>query len=338
MIRHEEELGLGGRSGLLVALVPGEEALGRARAADDFPHLALHLPVEDDVEPVVEHPGEIALRQHDETGLEGLQLADGLLPEVVAHAMRIVAAVTVDAHFLHPVFQGVFHRSPQFLLAKVQLGHVLPFSILGRPGDAAVGLVLIPLGMLGKPHVVPGGVVGHPVEHHFHSLGLGGVHQGFQFIQRAVQAVHLLVIPDAVGRPERFVSGQPRQDVLSFGIHRHQVQDVRTQGLDLVQPRLHLAEGAGVAVQFQVHLVDLVMVTGRRRQREHFRGIGNAGFRDGLLPAGTGLLAGGDDGQRLRLPAATGGENEQGRCQEYCLSHFVTGFLASRGPVRGPGP
>ena len=252
--------------------------------------------------------------------------------------MRIVAAVTVDAHFRHPVFQGVFHRSPQFLLAEIQLGYILPLSILGGPGNAAVGLVFIPLGMLGKPHVVPGGMVGHPVEHHFHSLGLGGVHQGFQFIQRAVQAVHLLVIPDAVGRSERLVSGQSRQDVLPFGIHRHQVQDVRTQGLDLVQPRLHLAEGAGVAVQLQVHLVDLVMVTGRRRQREHFRGIGNAGLRDGLLPAGTGLLAGGDDGQRLRLPAATGGENEQSRCQEYCLSHFVTGFLASRGPVRGPGP
>ena len=225
--------------------------------------------------------------------------------------MRIVAAVTVDAHFRHPVFQGVFHRSPQFLLAKVQLGHVLPLSVLGGPGNAAVGLVLIPLGMLGKPHVVPGGVVGHPVEHHFHSLGLGGVHQGFQFIQRAVQAVHLLVILDAVGRAERRVSRHSRQDGLSLGIDRHQVQDVRAQGLDFVQARLHLAEGAGVPVQLQVHLIDLVMVTGRRRQREHLRSIGNAGIRDGFLPTGAGFLSGRDDGQRLGLPAAAGGEDEE---------------------------
>ena len=225
--------------------------------------------------------------------------------------MGVVAAVAVDAHFRHPVLQGVLHRGPELLLAEVQLGYVLPLSVLGGPGDAAVGLVLVPFRMLGQPHVVPGGMVGHPVEHHFHSLGLGGVHQGFQFIQRAVQAVHLLVILDAVGRSEGRVSGHSRQDGLSLGIDRHQVQDVRAQGLDFVQARLHLAEGAGVSVQLQVHLIDLVMVAGRRRQREHFRRIGDAGLRDGFLAAGAGLLSGRDDGQRLRLPAAAGGEHEK---------------------------
>ena len=229
--------------------------------------------------------------------------------------MGVVAAVAVDAHFRHPVLQGVLHRGPELLLAEVQLGHVLPLSVLGGPGDAAVGLVLVPLRMLGQPHVVPGGMVGHPVEHHFHSLGLGGVHQGFQFIQRAVQAVHLLVILDAIGRSERVVSGHARQNGLSLGIDRHQVQDVRAQGLDFVQAGLHLAEGAGIPVQLQVHLIDLVMVTGRRRQGEHFRRIGDAGLRDGFLSAGAGLLPGRDDGQRLRLPAAAGGEHEKRNSQ-----------------------
>ena len=46
--------------------------------------------------------------------------------------------------------------------------------------ELALGIVLVPVGVLGDEGVVAAGVVGHPVEYHLEAQVVGGLHEMLQ--------------------------------------------------------------------------------------------------------------------------------------------------------------
>ena len=113
---------------------------------------------------------------------------------------------------------------------------------------------------------------------------MGGVHQGLKLVQSTVTAVHLRLL-------------------LAFRIDGHQVEEVRSQGFDVVQTLLDFAKSAAVAIQFGIDLVNLPMVTCSGGQGKDFLGV-IADDGKGFFPtAGT---AGGNDFGFHGLATSTG--------------------------------
>ncbi len=108
--------------------------------------------------------------------------------------------------------------------------------------------------MLFDQHVVPGRVVGHPVQDDVQTQLVGGLHEVLQVVQRAELRVDAVVVLDGVGAAQAALAVP-----LADGMDRHQPEDVHTQFFEPRQVRLG---GPKRALRRELPRVDLI--DGRR--------------------------------------------------------------------------
>ena len=151
----------------------------------------LQPPVVGGVKARTVHLGLVGLGQHEQ-GAVLLQDLACHFPKAQRQVGRHVTAKAVQAHFSAPKAHGLEHGHPQLMHLKVQLRHVFP--ILGVLGVVGVGLdrqnvphlvSAVPVGVLGDPGMVEGGVVGHPIQDHLQAQRMRPRDQFFQVLQRA---------------------------------------------------------------------------------------------------------------------------------------------------------
>ena len=139
----------------------------------------------------------VGLGQHVDR-LDLLKGCRGVIPEVNWHAPSHVAAIAVDVEFAHPVFESIDHALAHLWHIKVEVGHVCPFGI--RWHHIALTVLGVPIFVVGDPRVVERGVVSHPVENHFHTLGVSAVDEFAQVGLGAEVWVHSVVVGHRIGR------------------------------------------------------------------------------------------------------------------------------------------
>ena len=188
-----------------------------------------------------------ALPQPDGPGAHPFHRLPGLAPERHRHGAGHVAAEAV--HILGPIAQGLDLIIPQAGNGVVQIHHIGPVPHLVAP--AAVGLAIVILRVQGHQGGVRGGVVIHHVDDALHAIIVNGVHQVEEVLQGAVLRVHRAIVPVGIGAAHAALAvGFPD------GVDGHQPQDVRAQGPDPGQIRLHGPEGALGRVAADVQLID----------------------------------------------------------------------------------
>ena len=123
------------------------------------------------------------------------------LPKHKRNIVRRIKAESVNTHLKHPVLHLVNHCQLECGVGEVQVGDILPVGSGGMHYYARrIGGV--PLGVLRDPRMVPGGVVGHPIDNdgHFAVVGLGD--QGFEVLQSSEFGVDGSVVRHTVGRSD----------------------------------------------------------------------------------------------------------------------------------------
>ena len=127
-----------------------------------------------------------------------LKCGGGVVPKVDRNTPSHVASVAIDAKFAHPIFESVDHAFAHLGHVKVEVGHVCPFGI--RWHHIALTVLGVPIFVVGDPRVVERGVVSHPVENHFHTLGVSAVDEFAQVGLGAQVWVDPVVVGHRIGR------------------------------------------------------------------------------------------------------------------------------------------
>ena len=105
----------------------------------------------------------------------------------------------------------------------------------------AVRVARIPFGMAFDQRIIPCGVVGDPIDDHFHAHALRGVHEGLEVLQCAKLGVDAEIIFDRIGAAQRAFA-------LFFAnrVDRHQPENIHAQIFDPGQVFAHRVKGPGV--------------------------------------------------------------------------------------------
>ncbi len=260
-------------------LHPGSQRAGIGLALGQLLEHVGQLPAVGHVEGLLVQVGLAPLCQH-EHGLDGVQLGAGTVPERRGHQAGHVAAEAVDVGLFHPEGHGFDHRVPQRGCLVVQAHHVGPVLHLRRAGVEGDGkylallIELVEVLVGRRPGVVPGGVVGHPVEDELEAQRMRLRHQALEVGHGAKLGVDCGVVADGV------VAAQPALAVhLPDGLDGHQPQDVHAH---LAQPRQVGSKGVERAFGRVLADVDFVDV-GAARPRQ-VRGVGGGGGCIGGFP------------------------------------------------------
>lgn len=138
----------------------------------------------------------LPLGQH-ENRFDLVEFSAGVVPEIDRDETCHIAAVAVYIGFLHPELQGIGHVFPQTGLPVVEIDHVVPI-VPGSGLKVPVNIAGIPFRMLFNQRIVPGRMVGHPIDDHIHPRTVDFLHQLFEILQGTELRVHGEIIPDAV--------------------------------------------------------------------------------------------------------------------------------------------
>ena len=192
--------------------------------------------------------GRFPLGQHEDR-LDRVEFAAGVVPEIDWHVAGHVAAVAVDVGLAHPVLERLGHVTPQAGLAVVELDDVRPVPPRRRV-EVALPVPLVPFGVLPDQHVVPGGVVGDPVEDHVQPKFVGAVDEPLEVVEGAELGVDGEVVARRVRAAQRALAV-----LLADRVDRHEPDDVRTQRL---QARQLLLRSGERSLRRELPQVDLV--------------------------------------------------------------------------------
>jgi len=130
----------------------------------------------------------------------------------------------------------------------VQLDHIRPVCA-GRRHEVAPGGG-VPFRVFDGEVVVPGSVVGDPVQDHVHAAVVDCVDQPPEILMVAEFGIDALVVPD------RVVAAEAAQAVLlADRVDGHEPQDAHAHILQTVKVRLERFKGALLRVLADVHLV-----------------------------------------------------------------------------------
>ncbi len=126
-----------------------------------------------------------------------------MLPEGVRHHSGHIAAESVDACVAHPPIHFCSHRVDQKRGVIIQIGHVGPSRFAAVVSDgfhriAAVLIARVEIVVRFYPRVVPGTVVGDPIEQYMHTQCVCLVHDGFKIFNGSKSWVDRCVILDGI--------------------------------------------------------------------------------------------------------------------------------------------
>ena len=190
----------------------------------------------------------LPLGQHEDRP-DRVQLTAHVVPEVDRHEARHVAAVAVDADFPHPVFHCLGHVLAHAGLRVIEIDDIRPVPPRRR-AEIAVPVALVPVGMLFSQRIVPGRVVGDPVEDHVHIERMSGVDESLEVVQRAELGIDAKIIAYRVRTAERALPV-----LFADRVDRHEPQDVDTE---IPEPRQLPLDGAERPFGAELPDVDLV--------------------------------------------------------------------------------
>ena len=213
----------------------------------------------------------VELGEHEHR-LDPVQLGARRLPEVERDIAGDVAAEAVDAGLPHPIFHRLGHVAAQAGLVVVQVDDVGPVPPQGRPLHP-LPVALVPVGVLGVERVVPGGMVGHPVEDDVHPLRMCGGDERLEVGERPELGIDRAIVAHRIGAAERALAMLDADR-----IDRHQPDDADAQCL---QPRQLLLGGAEGAFGGELAGIDLVEDSVFRPVRMADRDIGLGRVRVG---------------------------------------------------------
>ena len=185
----------------------------------------------------------LALGEHQQVMAGAAQLGDAVLPEREGDIVGRIAAETVHADLDDPELHGVDHGLAELRVVEIQVRDIVPAGA-GGMDDFAILIMGVPLRMFLDPGIVPGGVVGDPVDDDGHALFVGVGDEGLEVFQGAEFRIDGLVILDAIRALDGFLDPD-----LADG---HEPYDIGTQVLDSIQPgvdcleRLFGCEVAGI--------------------------------------------------------------------------------------------
>ena len=135
-----------------------------------------------------------------------------------------------------PVAHSLAHFDVEGRGIEVEIGNVLPGG-LGR-NDGTHRIVGVPVGVLGDPGIVPGGVVGHPVEHDGHTPVVSGGYETVEIGHGTELRIDGLIVAHRIGRAQGACPPQ-----LPGGMDGHQPEHVTAQTPDGIQPLGQASEG-----------------------------------------------------------------------------------------------
>mmetsp|Transcript_78059 Transcript_78059/g.216466 ORF Transcript_78059/g.216466 Transcript_78059/m.216466 type:complete len:431 (-) Transcript_78059:4582-5874(-) len=270
--------GVGIRHRVLLLGQPGaQQRRARLALADLLEDLVGQAPVVAHVEGATAvQVHRIGLGEHEQR-LEHFQFAAGAHPEVGGHEAGDVAAEAVQPDLAHPEGHRVNHRGTQGFAAVVQRDDVIPMLLTrlalveGHRVDLALGVELVPVLVRAGPRVVPGRMVGHPVEHDLEAQPVRLRDKGLGVGQAAELRIDGRVVAHRVVAAERALAVE-----LADRLPGHQPQDVDTQLLQPRQVGLHRGQRAGGRILADVDLVEDGLAGPRK-----VRHVGNLDGRDG---------------------------------------------------------
>ena len=165
-------------------------------------------------------------RQHQQIVPGSAELGDTVLPELEGDIVGGIAAEAVNANLLDPESHRVNHRLAEVRVVEIQVGDVIPAGSV-RVDDFTFLIVCIPVGMVFDPLVIPGCMVGDPVDDDCHPLVMGMGDKSLEIIQGAEFGIDSGVILDTI----RTVNGFFHTDFAD----RHEPDGVGAKILDRVQ-------------------------------------------------------------------------------------------------------
>jgi len=221
----------------------GSELVDRI-ALPHFFELAVERPRVRQVEAGIVHRRLGGLGQHEHR-FDRLDGIDCGLPEIERHLMRDVAAKAVDVVLAHPVLHRVDHLRAHLLILIVKVDDIRPVrrvAIEKGIGEPAVdGTFRVVFRMLLDPRVIPGGVVGHPVDDDVHAPGVDRVDERAELRLAAVLGVDPSVVAHGVGRAEGTDVGLGT--LLPNRMDGHEPERGNAHGLQFIEPIDGAAEG-----------------------------------------------------------------------------------------------
>ena len=107
----------------------------------------------------------------------------------------MVASEAVDTDILYPVLHTLDHLGAHLVVFIIELSCIGPVK---RRLDLAVIIVLIPVGMLCDPGVIPTRMISYPVEYDLKAHAVSLFDKMLKIIYGAELGIHALVIADRV--------------------------------------------------------------------------------------------------------------------------------------------
>ena len=135
-------------------------------------------------------------------------------PEIQRHKVGCIKPETVNIKFCQPIFHGIRHSSTHFRISMIQLNHIQPTS--GSIRTLSV-LFCIIIQVSGYPHIIPGRMIGYPVQPDFHTHSMGGIHQRLKVFRRPIVRINRLIIFYRIGTTQC-----PCPILLATRMNRHQ--------------------------------------------------------------------------------------------------------------------
>ena len=233
------------------AVVPGVVDAQRVQvgpAGRDLVERLVPAPGVGGVEGLVVQVTGLPLGEHEHR-LDRVEAHPHLAPELHRHEPGHVAAIAVHVTLADPELHGLGHVVRDTGLAVVEVDDVVPVPPGGGP-EAPGPVTRVELRVRVHEHVVPRGVVAHPVKDHPHAEVVRGGDEVLQVLDGPEVRVHREVVLHGVRAAQRALAVD-----LPDRVHRHQPDDVGAEVLDPGQVRLR---GTERALGRQLTLVELV--------------------------------------------------------------------------------